>query len=230
VSSARCRAILWDVGGTLVDFATSLGESVRARLAGCGICDQLLSDERIGSTFGEFIQTECDWRSIENERAACLTWAARLLDGGEPRTAIAEIAERLGAYESLYEPVDGIVPLLADLRARGLLQAIVSNWPPSLPRFLDHHRLSGFFDAVVYSAEDGIHKPDPRIFARATSVLDVSPSDIVFIGDNPEWDIVPTRALGMRAIHFDPRKSHSQCDAATASELRVILERYLEET
>jgi HAD superfamily hydrolase (TIGR01509 family) len=229
-SKRRRRAVLWDVGGTLVDFAATLANSVRSRLAGCGIAHELLCDERIGSTFAKFIESERDWRSLDDELTACSAWAVRLLDGSERGTVqISEVGTRLGAYEGMYKPVDGIIELLTDLRARGVVQAVVSNWPPSLPRFLDHHGLTRFFEAIVYSAQDGIHKPDPRIFARAMFMLNVSPADVVFIGDNPEWDILPTRALGMRAIHFDPRETHPRCDAISVPELRVMLERLLEE-
>src|SRR5205823_4108397 len=119
--------------------------------------------------------------------------------------------------------VDGVEDLLIDLTRRGLRHVVVSNWPPSLPRVLEHHRLTAHFDAVVYSGEDGIHKPDERIYRRALLAAGVAPHAAIFIGDNPEWDVGPPRRLGMRAIHFDPRRRHASCDADTTSKLRQRL-------
>src|SRR3954453_20062031 len=79
-SSSGCRVIFWDVGGTLVDFAgPSLAHDVRRRLGGCGMDESLLRDERIDETFVEFFAAEREWRTFEDEAAACMEWARRLL-------------------------------------------------------------------------------------------------------------------------------------------------------
>lgn len=78
-------------------------------------------------------------------------------------------------------------------------------------------------DGVIYSGEDGIHKPDPRIYRRALDIAGLAPESVIFIGDNPEWDVTAPRTLGMRSIHFDPRRRHTASDAATVRELRELL-------
>jgi FMN phosphatase YigB (HAD superfamily) len=205
-----CQAILWDVGGTLVDFACSLPESVRYRLAGCGVDHSGLSDEHIEQTYADFLRAEQQWRTIEQERAAERNWFAALL-GNESidRHAIDSAAAAMPRYFNLYRPVAGLIPLLDELSSRGLPMAIVSNWPPSLPEFLDHHGLTSYFDPIVYSAQDGIHKPDHR---RA-----------IFVGDNSELDVAPARNMGMQTINFDPRRKCQSRDAEDANMLRKLL-------
>jgi HAD superfamily hydrolase (TIGR01493 family) len=219
------KAILWDVGGTLVDFRyPTLAEHVRARLRGCVEDPDALSDADIARTHASFLSEECRWRTRNDERRAARAWAADLL--GHLNLSpdnLADAGSRLSAYFDLYKPVEGITRLLAELRERGVRQAVVSNWPPSLPEFLDHHGLRGYFEAVVFSAEDGVHKPDEGIYRRAIATLGVSPGEIVFVGDNPEWDVLPTRAIGMAAIHFDPRKRCTTCEASDVAALRRLL-------
>ena len=224
-----CRAILWDVGGTLVDFACSLPESVRCRLAGCGVDHSRLSDEHIEQTYADFLRPEQQWRTIEQERAAERNWFGKLL-GNESfdRNAVAKAAAGMPRYFNLYRPVSGLIPLLDELSKRRLPMAVVSNWPPSLPEFLDHHGLTSYFDPIVYSAQDGIHKPDHRIFQRALDALGTPAVRAIFIGDDPELDIAPARDMGMQPINFDLRRKCRSRDAEDAHKLRQLLLAMLE--
>jgi len=219
---SQCKVVFWDVGGTLLDYRCSLAESVRERLGRAGIDHVRISDESIAATFEDYFRDEPSWLTAGDERAASEKWAARLLPP-ELASSVANAADHLLWYETFYEPVDGIDDLLSDLKRRGLRQVVVSNWPPSLPRILAHHRLTEHFDAVVFSAEDGIHKPDERIYRRALASAGAAPHEAIFIGDVLEWDVEPPRRLGMRAIHFDPRRRQRTCDAYTVAKLRERL-------
>lgn len=222
------RAILWDVGGTLVDFACSLPESVRGRLAACGIDHSIVSDQHIEQTFADFDKEEPQWQTIAQERAAECRWLQALLhDAALDGDVIQQAARRMPRYFDLYRPVEGVIGLLSDLRRQQIPMAIVSNWAPSLPEFLEHHQLTEFFSAIVYSAQDGILKPDPRIFERALSALNVRPENAIFIGDTVTADIVPTKAMGMRAIHFEPRKISDSRDADNVAGLRRLFREIL---
>lgn len=218
------RVLLWDVGGTLVEFACSLPQSVRQRLAACGIDHSEISDQEIEKTYSDFLSKEQEWLTIEHERAAEMQWLATLVGraslGGD---AAEHFFSRLPPYFHLYRPVAGMIELLRELRRDQCAMAVISNWPPSLPGFLEHHGLSEFFDAIVYSATDGIHKPDAAIFWRALKMLGAMPTDAVFIGDNPLLDIAPATALGMRAVHFDPRRRCETCDAHDVPSLRRLI-------
>ncbi len=229
IMTKGCRATLWDVGGTLVDFACSLPESVRSRLAGCGVDHSRLSDEYIEQTYADFLRREQEWRTIEQECAAERDWFATLLgDDLFNRNAIDIATAAMPPYFNLYRPVRDLTSLLDELRSRELPMAVVSNWPPSLPEFLDHHGLKCYFDPIVFSAQDGIHKPDHRIFQRALDVLGIPAARAIFIGDNPELDIAPAREMGMQTINFDPRRKCQSRDAKDAHELRYLLLAMLE--
>ena len=57
-------------------------------------------------------------------------------------------------------------------------------------------------DLIVYSHEAGVSKPDPRIYAITCERLDVQPSEIVFLDDNPA-NIAAAREYGLHAILFE---------------------------
>ena len=102
----------------------------------------------------------------------------------------------MGALE--FEVLPGVREALARLRAHGLALAVVANWDFSLHAHLRHHRLAGWFEAVVVSGELGVRKPDPAPFAAALERLGVAASRAVHIGDHAPHDEVGARAAGMR--------------------------------
>lgn len=50
---------------------------------------------------------------------------------------------------------------------------------------------------IYISALAGCRKPEPAIFLAASDELGVAPSDTLFVGDNPEADIVGAAGVGM---------------------------------
>jgi putative hydrolase of the HAD superfamily len=218
------RVILWDVGGTLVDYACSLPEAVRRRLSHCGVDHSCLSDERIERTYAQFTSRDREWRTIADERVAEVRWMEELLENAGLNAAGTErVARGMPRYFEFYRPVTGIVDLLGELRERGLAMGVVSNWPPSLPELLAHHGLSRFFEVIVYSGEDGVHKPEAGIFYRALAAMRARADEAVFVGDDLCADIEGARAIGMTAIHFDPRKRSETRDADEITGLRRLL-------
>jgi putative hydrolase of the HAD superfamily len=55
------------------------------------------------------------------------------------------------------------------------------------------------FDVIVFSAEEGVKKPDPEIYQRALSRLGVNPQEAAFVDDRLP-NILGARQLGMHAI------------------------------
>lgn len=66
------------------------------------------------------------------------------------------------------------------------------------------HAAYGFgdlVDAVIYSHEAGISKPDPRIYALACARLDVAPGETVFV-DDVGYCVDGARRAGMHAVRY----------------------------
>jgi epoxide hydrolase-like predicted phosphatase len=56
-------------------------------------------------------------------------------------------------------------------------------------------------DVAIYSHEEGVRKPDPRIFALTCERLGVRPEEIVFL-DDIEGNVAAATAYGIQAILY----------------------------
>ncbi|WP_226670113.1 HAD family hydrolase [Metabacillus litoralis] len=61
-------------------------------------------------------------------------------------------------------------------------------------------KIKGYFDKILISEIEGVKKPDPRIFKKGLSALNVCANESIFIGDHPENDIIAPSNLGMKTI------------------------------
>ena len=55
-------------------------------------------------------------------------------------------------------------------------------------------------DLIIYTHEEGIAKPDPRIYELACKRLGVQPTEMLFLDDNQQ-NVATAQALGIHAIH-----------------------------
>jgi putative hydrolase of the HAD superfamily len=55
-------------------------------------------------------------------------------------------------------------------------------------------------DAIVCSADVGLHKPDPRIFELACDRLGAEPGRCLHVGDHLYADVLGARASGLTAV------------------------------
>lgn len=106
-----------------------------------------------------------------------------------------------GDYNVIFE---NSVPLLRELRARGYLTGVITNGPSILQNHkMDMSGLRPLCDIVVVSGDEGVHKPDPRLFEITAQRLGVEPSECVYVGDHPINDIQGALSAGMRAIRMN---------------------------
>jgi putative hydrolase of the HAD superfamily len=105
--------------------------------------------------------------------------------------------ERADHFE-LYEDA---LPVIAELRNRGLKLALLSNTGRDLNEFVAHHRID--VDVFLTSRLHGKTKPHETIFRAVLERLAVEPQHAVMVGDSPEDDIAGARAVGMRAWLVD---------------------------
>jgi putative hydrolase of the HAD superfamily len=131
-----------------------------------------------------------------------LSTLARGIDPTVPddRVAVALASRRRRFRHGLVEVEADVLAALDRLRAAGVRTALVSDagfddvesWPesPLRPRL----------DAVVFSCEVGVRKPDRRIYERALSAVGVAATDALFVGDGGSDELRGARTLGMGAV------------------------------
>lgn len=122
-----------------------------------------------------------------------------------------------------YRPFPDVLPTLHSLRERGKTLAVVSNWDPALPTFLDELGLAKFFDLILPSAEIGVEKPNERIFRLALQRLGLRPQEVVHIGDSHEADVVGARAVGITPILLDRKGKATYQDVICISGLAELV-------
>ncbi|MBN6034498.1 HAD-IA family hydrolase [Amycolatopsis sp. 195334CR] len=84
------------------------------------------------------------------------------------------------------------------LRDRGVKTALLSNAPgASGPA---KRRLAPFFDALVFSGEVGVAKPDERVFLLTADRLGLPPEHCAFVDDSA-GNVRGAVAAGMVGVH-----------------------------
>jgi len=132
-----------------------------------------------------------------------------LSHAGVPRTAATDAAlAELRAYHAshnLWESVPAeVVPTLTRLRRMGFRLVVVSNANGTLKDHLGRLGMSGLFDHVFDSHEEGVEKPDPRFFELVLERSGAMRETTIHVGDLYEVDVLGARAAGLSAVLVDP--------------------------
>jgi len=101
------------------------------------------------------------------------------------------------------KPFDDVIPLLAALRAAGVITGIVTHgWTIKQAEKIVRLGLVPHLDkrAVFISDQLGISKPNPKIYALALRDLGLQPPEAMYVGDSPSHDVTPPKSLGMKAV------------------------------
>jgi putative hydrolase of the HAD superfamily len=118
-----------------------------------------------------------------------------------------------------YALFEDVPPVLDRLRSAGLTLGVVSNFEEWLERLLERLGVREYFEVRVISGVEGLEKPDPRIFELAMERAGVAAADSVYVGDNPEFDVVPALALGMFPVLIDRRDRFPDASVARIASL-----------
>ena len=107
-------------------------------------------------------------------------------------------------------PRADVKKVVLELDKRGYILGIIANTitETEIPDWLEHDQLTSCFKAVVLSSKIRYRKPGPEIYWEAARRVGVDPVHCVYVGDNPNRDVVGTRkaGFGMAIILMDPDK------------------------
>ena len=92
-------------------------------------------------------------------------------------------------------PHDDVIPSLEKLKARYRL-ATLTNGNANLGMIgIAHH-----FEVSLHAGALGCSKPDPRAYGALADALTLNPSEILFVGDEPQHDVAGPRSAGMQTV------------------------------
>ncbi|MEG3616293.1 HAD family hydrolase [Isoptericola haloaureus] len=89
-------------------------------------------------------------------------------------------------------------PALAALREAGLAVVVAGNQPPQARAALEAMDLP--VDSIRTSDEWGVEKPAPEFFARVADLAGHPASQIAYVGDRLDNDVLPAADAGMRPV------------------------------
>jgi putative hydrolase of the HAD superfamily len=95
---------------------------------------------------------------------------------------------------------DGILSALDRLRAAGIRTGLVSDAGADDVESWQRSPLRERFDAIVFSYQLGVRKPDARMYQRALDAVGARPADAIFVGDGGSDEHRGARAVGMRTV------------------------------
>ncbi|MCB9834077.1 MAG: HAD-IA family hydrolase [Planctomycetes bacterium] len=176
------RVLLLDVMGTLVHdpFYTEL-----PAFFGLGL-DELLRQKHPGS-----------WLDYEYGRRG---EQAFLDDFFADRRAYDQAGLRRAMFAA-YRYLDGILPLLEELRRAGVEMHLVSNYSDWYRAIEERLALSRYAPWTFVSCEWGLRKPEPAVFAALLGRLGRPPEELLFV-DDVERNCLAARAAGIAAHRF----------------------------
>ena len=117
-----------------------------------------------------------------------------------------EIAYQRFAEPGVWELYPEVPGVLEQLQPRFQL-AVISNFDGRLRFILQHLGISKFFADIFISSEIGADKPDPEIFRRALKLIDLTPNEVLHVGDDPERDWEAASAAGLSIFRLDRPKN-----------------------
>ena len=174
------RAVCFDVGETLIDetrhwldWAAYLGVPPLTLFTAIGVTME--RGESLRRVF-EIFRPDLDVRTARQERART-GWLYEFIEA------------------DLYPDA---MPALAALRDGGLRVLIAGNQPVESEVSLE--RLGLPADVIASSGGWGVQKPDPRFFAKVVDIAGVPASEIAYVGDRLDNDVLPAREAGMTAV------------------------------
>ena len=223
MSPRKLRAVLFDMGSTLIEFenstwdvlgkacATNGYEFLRRRnlnLPGFEEFSKLLDKEFLKARS----EVQDNLREFRVEKVALNFFCVLNLSTSD------------GLYHSFlevyYKPIsdqltliEGAADVLQYFKDRNLPIGLVSNtiFPASFHlKELRRFGLFPYLDRHLFSSEVGVRKPHPQIFLQALDELNTNPSNAVFVGDRLVEDIGGAQKVGMKGVlRYVARRDYS---------------------
>lgn len=98
--------------------------------------------------------------------------------------------------ERLYEDAEECLRKLSRCYKVG----VIANQSMGTAERMEKFGILKYIDLVVASAEEGVTKPDKRIFEIALGRSGCRPEQAVMVGDRIDNDIVPAKQMGMKTV------------------------------
>lgn len=207
------QAVLFDLDDTLISLRGCEAEALERTLAGAELLSRFSAPlERITATFasisGQYWTARTSDGNISLTREGVVEHSLRdLLAHFNLDSALAEDLAakywRNFCRSSALNP--GALETVRMLSEHYRLGVITNGYSDSQRGRLGAAGLTPYFDPILISEEAGLAKPDARIFQMALDALDLSPVDVIYVGDSIGHDFAGCQRAGIDFCHYFPR-------------------------
>jgi len=182
------KAVIFDLDGTLLDTIEDLTDSMNAVLSRLGVGQHDVKAYKL--MVGDGVEVLCRRALPENLR-----------DEQTVGRSVEAMREEYGKrWRAKTRPYDGIPDLLDGLSARSVRMAVLSNKLDDFTRKCVDQLLSRWrFDAMLGARPDVPKKPDPSGAFELAERLNVSPGEVLYVGDTGT-DMRTAVSAGMYAV------------------------------
>lgn len=182
------KAVVFDLGGVLLDWDPR------------HLYRKLIADPAQMTAFLGEICTP-GWH-LAHDLGADTEQSCRELAAAHPDVADLIMAWSERSEEMIAGQLDEAVAVLAEVKSAGLQCLALSNMEPD--KFLLRQArfpFFGYFDGCVISGDEGVAKPDRKIFEVLLARYDLEPAGTAFI-DDLAANVAVARELGIAAIQY----------------------------
>lgn len=172
IDEMNFEAAIFDLDGTLVDSIEDIAESMNKVLSENNYPVHSLDAYKTFVGKGLMNLTRVSLPATVQEEKTVIKCYNRLLEVYKERCT------------EKTKPYKGIMPLLDELKSRGLKLAVFSNKADVLTKKIVEILMPGYFDIVVGMTTEELKKPNPTCALEISEHLGVRPGNIVYLGDS----------------------------------------------
>jgi putative hydrolase of the HAD superfamily len=203
----RIRGVIFDLDGTILDHQGSARTALRGWLPELGVSpEEPLLTAWLAAEQRHFP----DWRArritfAEQRRRRLkdfLPLIGHQVGDEEPLDAV--FAGYLAWYERSWVAFADAADAVATVADIGLRIAVLTNGITQQQEAkIAKIGLAGKLGPVLTAEGLGVAKPDPGAYLAACRRLELSPGNVLHIGDLYDLDVLAAREAGLRAVHLD---------------------------
>ena len=190
------KAILFDLDNTLIDFMTMKKRCTEAAVTAMVEAGLKMNRKKAVSVMFEMYKKH----GIEDPTIyqKFLKRHTRKIDY---KILVAGITAYRRVRTAQLVPYPHVRDTLLKLKSKGLKLGVVSD-APKLQAWLrlTEMNLVEFFDIILGYEDTGKLKPSKEPFKKALKKMKLKPGEVIFVGDNPERDILGAKKVGMKTV------------------------------
>jgi len=186
------RAVVFDLFGTLIDdsppadYGRFLAETAK--------------ELRIAPELFEAAWNRNDVARYTSPVEECFAALCAELGVSDRARIDAALELRVDRLRALLVPRPDAVATLHELRERGFRLGMISNATSELSRLWAESTFEPLFDAVLFSADERMMKPDRRLYERMAELLGVETEECLFVGDGAYRELQGAAEAGMTPV------------------------------